>query len=117
MKISGAIFHNNRKSRDNQPDVTGEMELDQEVLRTLMRDAQADPEGVVKVRLAGWNKVSKGGARYLSLNGEPKSAADQARGNATRAARQARPRQNPSFIEAADDAVNGGPDYGDDRPF
>ena len=65
---SGILFQNDRKEKPTQPDYTGNIELQPEVIRDLM--AQLD-EGVEqpKANLVGWRKTGKTGRPFLSLRG------------------------------------------------
>ena len=65
---SGILFQNDRKEKPTQPDYTGNIELEPEVIRDLM--AQLD-EGVEqpKANLVGWRKTGKTGRPFLSLRG------------------------------------------------
>lgn len=65
---SGILFQNDRKEKPTQPDYTGNIELEPEVIRDLM--AQLD-EGVEqpKANLVGWRKIGKTGRPFLSLRG------------------------------------------------
>ena len=65
---SGILFQNDRKEKPSQPDYTGNIELEPEVIRDLM--AQLD-EGVEqpKANLVGWRKTGKTGRPFLSLRG------------------------------------------------
>lgn len=51
---SGALFKNERKERENQPDYTGNARVNGQM-----------------VDLSAWLKVSKGGKKYLSLAFKP----------------------------------------------
>lgn len=48
--MSGALFKNAKKEKENQPDYTGECVIDG-----------------VKHRISAWLKTSKGGSKYMSL--------------------------------------------------
>jgi hypothetical protein len=65
---SGILFQNDRKEKPTQPDYTGNIELEPEVIRDLM--AQLD-EGVEqpKANLVGWRKTGKTVRPFLSLRG------------------------------------------------
>ena len=65
---SGILFQNDRKEKPTQPDYTGNIDLEPEVIRDLM--AQLD-EGVEqpKANLVGWRKTGKTGRPFLSLRG------------------------------------------------
>ena len=66
-RASGALFKNRKKQTAKQPDYTGNIEIDADVVRDLM--AQID-EGVKnpKADLSAWIKHSKAGMNFLSLN-------------------------------------------------
>lgn len=55
--LSGALFKNDRKTADNQPDYTGTLDLDK--------------DGTQKLRVAGWIRPGKDGAEdWVSLSFE-----------------------------------------------
>ena len=66
-RASGALFKNRKKQTEKQPDYTGNIEIDADVVRDLM--AQID-EGIEhpKADLSAWIKNSKAGMNFLSLN-------------------------------------------------
>ena len=65
---SGILFQNDRKEKPTQPDYTGNIELEPEVIRDLM--AQLDEGGEQpKANLVGWRKTGKTGRPFLSLRG------------------------------------------------
>ena len=66
-KASGALFKNRKKQNERQPDYTGNIEMDGDVVRDLM--AQLN-EGVKhpKADLSAWIRKSKSGMNFLSLN-------------------------------------------------
>lgn len=65
---SGALFVNARKTSATQPDYTGNLELEHDVIRDLMAQVE---EGVEhpRVDIACWKKVSKAGKSFMSLRG------------------------------------------------
>lgn len=65
---SGALFTNEKKSKDTQPDYTGNLELSDEVVNDLVDQMQ---RGIAKpkIDLAGWKRVSKNGRTFLSIIG------------------------------------------------
>ena len=65
---SGAFFTNDRKQSPNQPDYTGNLAVEHDVVHDLMRQIE---EGVEhpKIDLAGWKKVSKNNRPFMSLRG------------------------------------------------
>ena len=66
-RASGALFKNRKKQAEKQPDYTGNIEMDGDVVRDLM--AQLN-EGVKhpKADLSAWIRKSKSGMNFLSLN-------------------------------------------------
>ena len=66
-RASGALFKNRKKQTERQPDYTGNIEMDGDVVRDLM--AQLN-EGVKhpKADLSAWIRKSKSGMNFLSLN-------------------------------------------------
>ena len=75
---SGVLFQNDRKTKDNQPDYTGTMEFDPEVVRDLYTQMQNGSDKP-KARLAGWKKVSKGGKPFVSLRASVEKEQSQGR--------------------------------------
>lgn len=70
---NGAIFANDRKEKDGQPDFTGSLEINR--------------EGNEKLRLAAWLKTTKTDEKYLSIavseyKNQDEAAADEAVANA-----------------------------------
>jgi hypothetical protein len=63
---SGILFQNDKKQKETQPDYTGSMEMDPEVVKDLWDQLQSGNERP-KASLAGWRKVSKNGKPFLSL--------------------------------------------------
>jgi hypothetical protein len=63
---SGALFANDRKQNEKQPDYTGTLEIDAETVRDLLAQVQSTG-GHAKANLAGWRKVTKGGKQFLSV--------------------------------------------------
>jgi hypothetical protein len=66
---NGALFPNDRKESDGQPDFTGSLDFDR--------------ENNVKLRLAGWTKTTKNNEKYMSLavseyKNKDEAAADEA---------------------------------------
>lgn len=56
----GVLFPNDKEGNENRPDVTGYVTIKVE-------DYEVDGEGLIKVRLAGWNKSSDHAGAYISL--------------------------------------------------
>lgn len=65
---SGALFTNEKKSKNTQPDYTGNLELSDDVVNDLVDQMQ---RGIAKpkIDLAGWKRVSKNGRTFLSVIG------------------------------------------------
>jgi hypothetical protein len=66
---NGALFANDRKENEGQPDFTGSLDLDR--------------EGKQKLRLAGWTKTTKNNEKYMSVavseyKNKDEAAADEA---------------------------------------
>jgi uncharacterized protein (DUF736 family) len=66
----GALFKNDEKAKDEQPDYRGRLNVDG-----------------VEFWLSGWIKTSKAGAKFMSLNVQPKQAANLKRMPAEQPAR------------------------------
>ncbi len=71
--INCSMFKNDRKERDNQPDFTGPGQVTKEDLLSMLDQVtkgqfNADQEGRVKVRIAGWKKTAASGKAYISLS-------------------------------------------------
>jgi len=66
---SGVLFQNDRKQNQNQPDYTGTIEVDPELVRDLHAQLESGNERP-KANLAGWKKVSKNGKPFLSLRSD-----------------------------------------------
>lgn len=82
-RINASLFKNDRKEADKQPDFTGPGTVTPDDLKAfyeaaIAEGAQFDDRGNIKVRIAGWRKVSAGGTNYISLSltlDRPKPAA------------------------------------------
>lgn len=73
FNIQAALFKNERKERDNQPDFTGPGSVTPEALKSFYEaavggDASFDADGRIKIRVAGWRKTSSSGRSYISLS-------------------------------------------------
>lgn len=68
-KSEGAVFINQKKTNDKQPDFTGSIEVTRDQINMLM---QMNREGQpVKLQLAVWKRVAKeSGAVYLYVSAE-----------------------------------------------
>ena len=63
----GAIYTNNYKTGDKQPDWTGAIEMSREMLKELVNKLKAGESaknGGVELRVALWNRTSKAGNEY-----------------------------------------------------
>ena len=72
---SGAIFINDRKTKDSQPDLTGSLLLEgidptsvSTELADLLRKEAPQFLGEIKYRLASWKKESKSGKKFISIS-------------------------------------------------
>tara|TARA_R100001440_G_scaffold42760_1_gene62513 strand:- start:281 stop:580 length:300 start_codon:yes stop_codon:yes gene_type:complete len=66
---SGVLFANKKKTKQNSPDYTGNLELSDEVVNDLVSQMERGVEKP-KINLAGWKKVAKKtGDTFLSLRG------------------------------------------------
>lgn len=61
----GALFINNRKTSQNQPDFRGELTLSKALLKELVEKAKAGEEA--KMSLSVWKKKSKAGNEFMSV--------------------------------------------------
>ena len=71
--FSAALFKNERKETETQPDFTGPGSIshaDAAIIAKAITDgtAQLTDDGQIKVRVAGWRKKSQGGKDYISLS-------------------------------------------------
>ena len=70
--INASLFKNDRKEKENQPDFTGPGSVSKADFLDIA-DAitggkfNADENGNIKIRVAGWRKVAKSGVSYISL--------------------------------------------------
>lgn len=70
--INASLFKNTRKETDRQPDFTGPGNVSKEDFMAIA-DAvtsgkfNADDNGNIKIRVAGWKKEAKSGVSYISL--------------------------------------------------
>lgn len=65
-RTSGALFVNNRKMKESQPDHNGKLQISKELLRELVDRAKSG--GEIKLDLSVWERTSKAGLDYLSIN-------------------------------------------------
>ena len=71
--FSAALFKNERKESETQPDFTGPGSISQsdfEAIAKAIIDGNylLNDDGQIKVRVAGWRKKSQGGKDYISLS-------------------------------------------------
>ena len=59
----GAIYTNNYKKSQNQPDWTGKVSLDKDLLKELVNKVKANEEAELRVAL--WDRTSKNGNEYM----------------------------------------------------
>ena len=70
--FSAALFKNERKDNDRQPDFTGIGDITKEDFMAIA-DAvtsgafNATEDGKIKLRVAGWRRESRNGKSYISL--------------------------------------------------
>jgi len=71
--MNASLFKNTRKESDRQPDFTGPGSVSKEDFMAIA-DAvtagkfNADDQGNIKIRIAGWKKQAKSGVNYISLS-------------------------------------------------
>ena len=67
MQSDGAIFTNNYKDNEKQPDWTGKVSVSRDMLKELvekLRGGDTNENGGVDLRVALWNRTSKNGKEY-----------------------------------------------------
>ena len=62
MQSDGAIYTNNYKQNEKQPDWTGKVVLDKNLLKALVEKVKSGQEAEMRVAL--WDRVSKNGNAY-----------------------------------------------------
>ena len=62
MQSDGAIYTNNYKQNDKQPDWTGKVALDKNLLKALVEKIKGGEEAEMRVAL--WDRTSKNGNEY-----------------------------------------------------
>jgi len=73
---TGTLWPNDRKTAPNHPDVRGDIAFDKAFLKDMLNKAEDD---LVKIQIAGWNKVIAGkncvsmtaSAPYVKPAGQP----------------------------------------------
>ena len=63
----GALFKNNKKQSDKQPDLQGNIELSEEAVQSVL-DQMKSGVKYPKLDLSGWTKVSGKGNKFISLS-------------------------------------------------
>ena len=64
LQSDGQIYTNNYKANDKQPDWTGKVTIQKELLKSLVSKIKETKAEDVEVRVALWNRVSKHGNEY-----------------------------------------------------
>jgi len=75
-KSDGALFVNEQRTNDKQPNWKGNLKLTGDQIRALIEMGKAGEE--VKLQLGAWNRVSQNGNEYVYISAEAyrKNAAD-----------------------------------------
>ena len=64
LQSDGAIYTNNYKQTDKQPDWTGKVALTKELLKELVTKIKEERVDSVELRVALWDRTSKNGNEY-----------------------------------------------------
>tara|TARA_R110002020_G_scaffold216326_4_gene423818 strand:+ start:1250 stop:1558 length:309 start_codon:yes stop_codon:yes gene_type:complete len=64
LQSDGAIYTNNYKQSEKQPDWTGTVSMTKEVLKELVTKIKEDRGDSVELRVALWDRTSKKGNEY-----------------------------------------------------
>tara|TARA_R110000782_G_scaffold44237_2_gene99119 strand:+ start:185 stop:508 length:324 start_codon:yes stop_codon:yes gene_type:complete len=64
LQSDGAIYTNNYKQTDKQPDWTGKVAITKGLLKELVTKIKEDRADSVELRVALWNRTSKNGNEY-----------------------------------------------------
>ena len=64
LQSDGAIYTNNYKQTDTQPDWTGKVAITKGLLKELVTKIKEDRADSVELRVALWNRTSKNGNEY-----------------------------------------------------
>ena len=64
IQCDGAIYVNDFKQGDKQPDWTGKIELSKALLKQLVEKVKSNPDENPEVRVALWDRTSKAGKDY-----------------------------------------------------
>jgi len=65
----GALFANDRKTNDKQPDYRGNLEISVDLLKLLVE--QHKGQGKINMDISGWKKTTKSGSMFLSIKAGP----------------------------------------------
>lgn len=70
--LNASLFKNDRKEKEQQPDFTGPGSVSKEDFLKIADIVtggkfNADDNGNIKLRVAGWKKTAKSGVSYISL--------------------------------------------------
>ena len=66
IRAGGAMFSNDRKTSDKQPDYKGDLRLDSDSVRSVIAQHESGVE-FPKLDISGWKKTSGKGTRFLSI--------------------------------------------------
>lgn len=61
---TGSLWHNDKKTSDNHPDMRGEIVVDKDLLVAQIGKG----ENPVKLAISAWNRTSLAGRDYMSLS-------------------------------------------------
>jgi uncharacterized protein (DUF736 family) len=64
----GALFANDRKTNDKQPDYRGNLEISVDLLKLLVEQHKGGEK--ISMDVAGWKKTSKSGTMFLSIKAD-----------------------------------------------
>jgi uncharacterized protein (DUF736 family) len=64
----GALFTNQRKTNDKQPDYRGNLEISVDLLKLMVEQHRCGEK--INMDIAGWKKTSKSGTTFLSLKAD-----------------------------------------------
>ena len=90
----GAIYTNNYKQTDKQPDWTGKVALTKGLLKELVNKIKEEKGDSVEMRVARWNRTSKSGNEYK-----------YARLDIPQQQRQPEPKPEPEVEQFSDDDI------------
>jgi len=65
-KDGGALFGNNRKTNQSQPDYRGELRLNADTVASIRQQLESGVQNPA-IEIAGWKKTSNSGTVYISL--------------------------------------------------